>query len=535
MSQATQQIDMPAGGIGDFIYTDEEIKLLEKKEVEDQYGTEGIATFNDIGRKMANYGRYGDDTVAHVETGELIVPRALIENNPKLKESIFSHLRELGVEDPERYVVGTSKNSINPDTGLPEFFLKKLFKGIKKGVSSIGKGVSRALKGVGKALKKAAPIVLPVALNFLFPGLGAVYSGAIGSGIATLAQGGNLSDAFRSALVGGATGALTAGFAGEGTFSQNIMTDIGTGTSNIGSAFQGDFSGIQGRTLPSIRDLGGPPEAKTFKSPNVKVEDITSGVDSAFIDPGLDAFDPSIQTSDFKNISNVDFTKPPPTAFDTLSQNIKTGASKLGDFAFGKGPTQLSINQRAAELVKDFPGLYGPQVAGGNKLALAAAEKELAPKLLGSSFLRKAAVPTAVGIAALSGSGAFDVPEQETIIDPVSGLDIYNRNPQLYNIANFRPRVSRANYTVPSNFQFDYTPYQIGLAEGGDVFPRRNGGIGPNEGTPGKDSVRAMLMPGEFVMTTDAVRGLGNGNLNTGIKNMYSVMSKLEKKGKAMA
>ena len=55
MGQATQQIDMPAGGIGDFIYTDEEIKLLEKKEVEDQYGTEGIATFNDIGRKMANY------------------------------------------------------------------------------------------------------------------------------------------------------------------------------------------------------------------------------------------------------------------------------------------------------------------------------------------------------------------------------------------------------------------------------------------------------------------------------------------------
>ena len=105
---------------------------------------------------MANFGRYGDDTVAHVETGELIVPRALIENNPKLKESIFSHLRELGVEDPERYVVGTSKNSLNPDTGLPEFFLKKLFKGAKKAVSSVAKGVGRALKGVGKALKRVA-------------------------------------------------------------------------------------------------------------------------------------------------------------------------------------------------------------------------------------------------------------------------------------------------------------------------------------------------------------------------------------------
>ena len=75
----------------------------------------------------------------------------------------------------------------------------------------------------------------------------------------------------------------------------------------------------------------------------------------------------------------------------------------------------------------------------------------------------------------------------------------------------------------------------LGFQDGGATFPRRTGGIGPQEGTPGKDSVRAMLMPGEFVMTTDAVRGLGNGNLNSGIKNMYSVMSNLEKRGKAMA
>ena len=255
---------------------------------------------------------------------------------------------------------------------------------------------------------------------------------------------------------------------------------------------------------------------------------LTKSIDSepAFIDMG-----PKGDVFLDKNMQPIVKGAPKTNMFDS----VKNFGSKVSDFAFGKSPTQLSINQRAAELVKDFPSLYGPQVAGGNKLALAAAEQELAPKLLGSTFLRKAAVPTALGIAALSGSGAFDVPEQESLVKPESGLDVYNRNPELYNIANFRPRVSRANYTVPSNFQFDYTPYQIGLAEGGNVFPRRTGGIGPNEGTPGKDSVRAMLMPGEFVMTTDAVRGLGNGNLNTGIKNMYSVMSKLEKKGKAMA
>ena len=78
-------------------------------------------------------------------------------------------------------------------------------------------------------------------------------------------------------------------------------------------------------------------------------------------------------------------------------------------------------------------------------------------------------------------------------------------------------------------------PYVTAAADGGAIFPRRNGGIMPNEGVPGKDSVRAMLMPGEFVMTTDAVRGLGNGNLNQGIQNMYSVMRNLESRGRQTA
>ena len=57
----------------------------------------------------------------------------------------------------------------------------------------------------------------------------------------------------------------------------------------------------------------------------------------------------------------------------------------------------------------------------------------------------------------------------------------------------------------------------------------------PDEGVPDEDSVRAMLMPGEFVMTTDAVKGLGNGNAQKGIQNMYDVMRNLERRGRAMA
>ena len=93
MDPAIKEEKIPAGGIADFIYTDEELNVLEDQELEQVFGASGIAQFKKIGKKIAEYGRYGDDTVAHVEKGELIVPRALIEDNPELKESIFSHLK----------------------------------------------------------------------------------------------------------------------------------------------------------------------------------------------------------------------------------------------------------------------------------------------------------------------------------------------------------------------------------------------------------------------------------------------------------
>jgi len=61
-------------------------------------------------------------------------------------------------------------------------------------------------------------------------------------------------------------------------------------------------------------------------------------------------------------------------------------------------------------------------------------------------------------------------------------------------------------------------------------YPRRNGGIMPSEGSGTKDDVPAMLTAGEFVMTRDAVKGAGGGNLQSGINNMYSVMNNLERK-----
>jgi len=65
--------------------------------------------------------------------------------------------------------------------------------------------------------------------------------------------------------------------------------------------------------------------------------------------------------------------------------------------------------------------------------------------------------------------------------------------------------------------------------EGGEMgFPRRNGGIDPSEGSGTKDDVPAMLMAGEFVLTKDAVKGLGDGNQRKGIQRAYNMMDNLE-------
>lgn len=72
--------------------------------------------------------------------------------------------------------------------------------------------------------------------------------------------------------------------------------------------------------------------------------------------------------------------------------------------------------------------------------------------------------------------------------------------------------------------------YAAGGYIDGQYFPRRNGGIMPSEGSGQKDDVPAMLMAGEFVLTKDAVKGLGNGDSRNGIQKAYSMMNQLENK-----
>ena len=62
---------------------------------------------------------------------------------------------------------------------------------------------------------------------------------------------------------------------------------------------------------------------------------------------------------------------------------------------------------------------------------------------------------------------------------------------------------------------------------------RDTGGFIPPVGVKEKeDDIPAMLSNNEFVFTADAVRGMGNGDVNVGAQRMYDMMKKLENGGR---
>lgn len=71
----------------------------------------------DDAKEMADKGENGDTVMGHLTPGEIIIPLPLVEKlSPALKKAF-----ELIKLDIEQYTVGHEKNSINEESGCPEF------------------------------------------------------------------------------------------------------------------------------------------------------------------------------------------------------------------------------------------------------------------------------------------------------------------------------------------------------------------------------------------------------------------------------
>jgi len=123
-------------------------------------------------------------------------------------DSILAH-----INPREAAMLGrTQGSSINPITGLPEYGF---------------------FDSIGKFFKKAAGIILPVALNFLLPGLGTIASGAIGAGLGAMINGATPGQALQAGLMGGVVGGIGSGLYGMmqpgGTFMGGLQGGLPAG------------------------------------------------------------------------------------------------------------------------------------------------------------------------------------------------------------------------------------------------------------------------------------------------------------------
>lgn len=589
-----EEIEVPDGGIAELVMDDQTADEVYGAD-EEEVPSGGIAQFASVAEQMAAMGREGDNILGHLETGELVIPRKFLEENEEFKGYVMAFFEGQGV-DPERYIAGSDSNSINPDTGMAEFFLKKLFKGVKKVVKKVGKAVKKVVKKVVNVVKKVAPVVLPIVGSMVF---GPVFGAAAGSGIATLLNGGNIKDALKSALVSGAGGALTAGISGAVSgagFGAGVKAAINP--QNITAGFSS--LGTAAKNM-SFKDTG--IGFKTMKYGMAGGEDIavklagittpaTSEANKAFADSmktgegGSNLSGSGASVGDSSSVQNVIDQAKAGTEIKTALQmpegsgsfgsNIKDAFTPGGKgFVESMGDAFLPSGPSAADIAKLNPGM---SVSDAATLAAGAA-----PGVI------KSALPlVGAGVGALALTGGFKKPPQEDpgLVEyaedgtPITGEDKIAEDPGKYLIGELQPGttldpttgnyvVDTTNtglgagpYEVASSYALDPSyrpggpggpfqrptdpfaggprilpyPYpQMTAAEGGQVYPRRNGGIMPNEGVPNQDSVRALLMPGEFVMTTDAVKGLGGGSMNQGINNMYSVMRNLESRGRQTA
>ena len=537
-----ETITMPDAGIGSFLTSNLD-------EIDDNilmFGNAGgINSMKEVADRMAKMGREGDTFVVHASEKEVMVPREVAENNPELVGQIKEAIAAEGA-DPEAYVVGSDRNSINPMTGQREFFLKKLVKGIKK------------------VFKKAAKIILPVAINYFLPGLGTIASGAIGAGIGGLIQGESFGDALKSAALGGITAGVASGISGA-ISGEGFMAGLKGG---LPASYSG--SGLEG-ALPSFakgdfdfRDFGAG-QGKLFGTGFRGTKKFTE------MFPVPEAVQPLTSAGTAEKVSEIMANNPnisDKVALDIVQGNAAAagGSSVLGTAVKYGLPTLLAAGSMGAfdpipateveiegfdpgdtseTRVADNPEKYTvgqpintsyitptQAIYSGQPLTTAAylpsqgTYNPIVPSATYSNI-----IPTGAGTAPITPSGSSssspEVAEAQLAgYDPrVTGM----RPAPIYGVdAQGNPIMTPyVEPIMPARFVGSNQEVQMAASGGAMNFPRRMGQIeGP--GTETSDDIPAMLSDGEFVMTAKAVKGAGNGSREQGFRKMYDIMRSFE-------
>ena len=524
----------------------------------------GIAKFKKAADMMADFGRNGDTYIVHAAEGETVLPMEVLDKNPKLKKMIFKQMEDMGL-DPQRYVVGSDLNSINPVTGQPEFFLALIAKTVKK-----------AVKAVVKVVKKIAPVVLPFVAPFVLPTMPVALAAGLGSTAGNLIAGKSLKD---SLLEGLKTGAITG------------VGQVLTGGSALGSRV--DPKNTQGlQTLSTMFTPDNPFTPAKFDA----IRQVQNAVTMSDAVQNRIAGPPAL--SGRQNI--------PQTQDRTFGQDLRSALTPgddygVGDFyseyiSPGRPSISTDVNQAGMDAVAAFQARNPDATQAMLDRVFDTAVKQATPSLLQQyGPLAATALGGAAASDALLGTNLITPPKQERIdpneifgqaqklidedpdkykisssfyegnpfydpvligettstrpdfipaFDPLAGTQfetygqIANQPASTQGIATL-PDGPQGQYGINTEFAqnlFNQPSMQPSMGMMGNPFLQaydplkaKSGGeiVGP--GTPTSDSIPAMLSDGEFVMNARAVRGAGGGDRKQGAKRMYEMMRQFER------
>jgi hypothetical protein len=445
----------------------------------------GIASLKPMAREMAAAGRYGDTMLAHISPVEAQI------------------LRRYG-----------GSGTINPRTGAPEFFLKKMFKSIGRAVkkfasSTVGKLVTTVALGffLGPAAAGLIGATAPAAV--------AAVSGFVGSAGSTLLAGGNAKDALKAGAIGGLTaGATTAVFKGADAFKS--VPKAGTAA-----------PATAGTTEAALPALEQPVAATTAPATTAPATTAPANLTRSPLD----------FTVDMGTRTAAPAPLPAQAAMAMAPVTPPAGTVNL-DALGGRVPASTAANYLGQPAQQGFTVGATPEPSLMSRAINAISPKAILEDNPDAGLLRQYGPLAATGLGIMALTGGFE--EQPSEIPPgfegmvggqgTTGVELLAKYPERYGISLGPVQtISSAPYTSANRLYSAGAPQYV--AKGGimalDQYPRKNGHIaGPGTGT--SDDIPAMLSDGEFVFTAKAVRAMGDGSRRKGAKRMYALMRKLE-------
>ena len=478
------------------------------------------APLGPLAQELRAQGMEEDTELAHVRLGEVILPPEFLDDD-EFGTAVEKKFEEAGI-NPEEAIVG-GIGTLNPNTGLQQFFLKKIAKGLKKVVKKVAP-IAAFIPGVGTALGGVLGGIGGLATKI--PGIG----GALGSLGSTVAGGiANLGIPGISSIAGGTTGgfggiadALTtkSGLLGGGMFGETGSTFLGGPEAGKGLA---NRFGLGSGTAAQVEAFQKAQNAQTL------LNNLTPA-QRAVMDPKQIQYLENLaaggkSTGFMSNVASIFGGGQQQQLYDAQGNPVKTkggianilggggGGGGLGDFAkvAGIGALATGLGKLAYEDAKKQKGVALTPMVTMSPTGRYNIEAEIArrmgqarPNPVEFGLLPEGTLPVLSGgqprMASLGGA-----------IEELEG--------------------GMARGMMRGGIMAFAQGGAVAMQEGGELdpgsFPRMDGDInGP--GTEQSDDIPAMLSDGEFVMTARAVRGAGSYEMQTEPGGIINLVPSLE-------